>query len=406
MPTINIHCRKCCGAYNQGPSHRTSNGWVTTSVNYVTYDFTTDSPNIVLSHDEIRILNAFLEPLKDEKDYDSDMPEWHEEEVIAIESLVKDLNSCQSLNVYVESPKTLDYSIKEVLRKNESEIAILRGIVWRLNEKKKKEILEIHKDYCNTLLKNIDGTLVELLNKRQIPDNTVIPKTSLFPADVLLYNNNFKEFIELIIRSKVKYEDLSCYIKVRTDNRIYSAITMSNVCSYLDILNCSIPGYNAEESQLIKQLIRDIEIRDRGYLSNVAKNIASLAFDTGGAEAYEEIIRRSEFFRNNKNALEGIITLGYVLEKEYLDARIWNLTCMLDDSRKLDIAEVRLLKRLVQEPEIIDDYVEFWSQFEDSSRLPSSASIIEKIDKRISDFENAPDVEKQNYLETLSRFID
>ena len=361
---IKLHAKKCCGSYNDDRSHRTSNGWVKTSHEYTNYYFTTDCDNFVISFKERTILSKYIEQFKDEESYDTDMPEWHEETIIPIEELVSDLNSCQLNNTYTAAKEPQKYFIKDVLAKVPKDLSDATLLFNTASREKYRKINEAQNEFCSSLLYGLEPYVKQLVETKQIDPASPFLKTNIRPADYLLFNNDLFGLIRFIITNKVEYDDLHKYFRVLFPAKLYSCLTSGEDITYLDIINKRIKGFETKDASYVSDLVRTLEIRDANLIGNAVTDIVSIALIQNGFEIYGELKARSEIIKNNYNQrIRLMLSLAALLDGDFDDVDHYQLKGLLTDKLIIGVPEKRLLKRISENPSVIEEFISYEKEF-------------------------------------------
>lgn len=220
------------------------------------------------------------------------------------------------------------------------------------------------------MLKQIHPEVVSLLQGNQLDMRTAVSTTNLYPADILLYNNNAAELIESIIKYKITNDNIASYFSISHftafHNLVYKTIILSSPSIYFEILGKNIPTLTVEENIILYDFIQSFE--KKGLLLDAMREYVSMILLYYGLDKYKELIIKSKIYLDNqrffnhdliffsmiKNQWETISNQNYrevaLLLRSVVSGGWFHSPSTMND--------IRWLEKLINTPDVFDKMLE------------------------------------------------
>lgn len=204
--------------------HRSSNGWVTSWVDYTNYRFTVSTKEILISLDACNIINEFRSKYKDSSEDDHDWGVYIEDSsyrnTIDISSLIQSLNKNQSYYGFQQSDTPQEFDVSELISYSKKDYYEAVNVITKTDKELTAKIKSIRDEYEILTLKHIYPYLRNLVNNGQV--NLQIPFANLdyYPLDIICLNGDIELLIKIIIGQKE--------LKYKCINEIYTFLMTSN----------------------------------------------------------------------------------------------------------------------------------------------------------------------------------
>lgn len=233
--------------------HRSSNGWVTSWIDYTNYCMTSNSKEILLSIKACKIVKDFISKYENKSEKDQDWGVYIEESScsnnIDITPLIQKLNDVQKEYEFRKSNCQQEFNISDLLSFSEKEYSSVVNLINDTERELKNKIEHLKKDYENIKLKRIYPHFYNLVINHQIDFHCHFADTPYYPLDIIALNKD----IDLLLKSICKFTEL----KFEYINDIYTLLMISKL-SYVntDTLNQEFSMCDREK---ITKFIRELE---------------------------------------------------------------------------------------------------------------------------------------------------
>ena len=148
--------------------HRSSNGWVTSWIDYTNYCMTSNSKEILLSIKACKIVKDFISKYENKSEKDQDWGVYIEESScsnnIDITPLIQKLNDVQKEYEFRKSNCQQEFNISDLLSFSEKEYSSVVNLINDTERELKNKIEHLKKDYENIKLKRIYPHFYNLAN--------------------------------------------------------------------------------------------------------------------------------------------------------------------------------------------------------------------------------------------------
>ena len=240
-PVIYLNFSVSTGTHVTG-GHRSSNGWVTSWVDYTNYCMTVSIKEILISLDACNLINEFKSKYKD-----TSIDDHMYRNSIDISSLIQSLNECQSHYEFRQSTTPQEFEVSELISFSKKDYNDAVNIISKIDKELTAKIKSIREEYEDITLRRLYPYLRNLVNNGQV--NFQIPFANLdyYPLDIICLNRDIELMIKIIIEeSELKYKCI---------NEIYTSLMTSNF-SYL---TGSLSEEHHTKKEKVHNFIKDLE---------------------------------------------------------------------------------------------------------------------------------------------------
>lgn len=250
MSVIYLNFIVSSGTHKTG-GHRSSNGWVTSWVDYTTYNMTVSSKDAYLSLEACKIIKQFRAKYSDKEEKDQNWGVYIDDTSysnnIDISSLVQSLNDIQETYEFKSSEDSQAFNVAELLSFAEKEYNSVVSIIDATGRELKDRVERLKNEYESIKLKRVYPHLRNLVIKGQIVFQEYIG--NYYPLDIICLNGD----IGLLIQSIIKYPEA----KYERINEIYTLL-MTSGFSYVE-KNVECVSLAGTDKDTISRFIRELE---------------------------------------------------------------------------------------------------------------------------------------------------
>jgi hypothetical protein len=257
METIFLNF-KCNTGTIKKTGHRSSNGWVTSWVDYTTYTLTVSTENSKLPLNCCTIIENFLSNYSDKYEEDQDWGVYISDEdcetILSISELIELLNATQKIFSFQESTAPQPYKIDSLLSFAKKEHQNILQVIKDTRNELNNEIIKLKSKYNLIILENLYPHLRELITNFQIDFSIPFADIDYYPIDLVAINKDY----DLLIKSIVLYNP-----PYKAVNEIYTVLTTGKY-SYFDIISRNVTQLSAHENIVLSNYIKKME-QEYGY---------------------------------------------------------------------------------------------------------------------------------------------
>lgn len=209
--------------------HRSSNGWVTSWVDYTNYIFTVSTKDVLITLDACKIINDFRSKYKDKSEEDHDWGVYIEDSsyrsTINISSLIQSLNENQSYYEFQQTDMPQEFKVSELISFSKKDYDEAVNIITKTEKELSAKIKSLREEYEDLTLRRLYPYLRNLINNGQVNFQTPFANLDYYPLDIICLNRDIELMIKIIIEEREF--DYKCI------NEIYTSLMTSNF-SYLN----------------------------------------------------------------------------------------------------------------------------------------------------------------------------
>ena len=249
---------KCNTGTIKKSGHRSSNGWVTSWVDYTTYTLTVSTDNSKLPLNCCSIIESFLSNYSDKYEEDQDWGVYISDEdcetILNISELIELLNATQKIFSFQESTAPQPYKIDSLLSFAKKEHQNILQVIKDTRNELNNEIVKLKSKYNLIILEKLYPHLRELITNFQIDFSIPFADIDYYPIDLVAINKDY----DLLIKSIVLYNP-----PYKAINEIYTVLTTGKY-SYFDIISRNVTQLSAHENIVLSDYIKKME-QEYGY---------------------------------------------------------------------------------------------------------------------------------------------
>lgn len=238
--------------------HRSSNGWVTSWVNYTTYTLTASTEDSKLPLKCCSIIETFLSGYRDEYEENQDWGVYisaeDSETIINISELINLLNEAQKIFLFQESTTAQPYKIDSLLSNSKKEYQNILQIIRSTQHELDNEIKKLKSKYNQITLEKLYPHFRVLIINFQIDFFSLYTEIGYYPVDLIAINSDY----DLLIKSIVLYNP-----PYKAVDEIYTVLTTGKY-SYFDIVAENVTQLSAHDNKVLSNYIKKLE-QENGY---------------------------------------------------------------------------------------------------------------------------------------------
>ena len=302
--------------------HRSSNGWVTSWVDYTTYTLTASTEDSKLPLKCCSIIETFLSGYRNKNEEDQDWGVYISEEncetIISISELINLLNDAQKIFLFQESTTAQPYKIDSLLSNSKKEYQNTLQIIRSTQHELENEIKKLKSKYNQITLEKLYPHFRELIINFQIDFFSLYNEIGYYPVDLIAINSDY----DLLIKSIVLYNP-----PYKAVNEIYTVLTTGKY-SYFDIVAENVTQLSAHDNKVLSNYIKKLE-QENGY-AHFGKNsygneqyfspkilpgmtnLVTLYLLNGEFEKYEQLMKNPIYSRQKNGYFDSMLKFAYL----------------------------------------------------------------------------------------------
>ena len=302
--------------------HRSSNGWVTSWVDYTTYTLTASTEDSKLPLKCCSIIETFLSGYRNKNEEDQDwgvyISEENSETIISISELINLLNDAQKIFLFQESTTAQPYKIDSLLSNSKKEYQNTLQIIRSTQHELENEIKKLKSKYNQITLEKLYPHFRELIINFQIDFFSLYNEFGYYPVDLIAINSDY----DLLIKSIALYNP-----PYKAVNEIYTVLTTGKY-SYFDIVAENVTQLSAHDNKVLSNYIKKLE-QENGY-AHFGKNsygneqyfspkilpgmtnLVTLYLLNGEFEKYEQLMKNPIYSRQKNGYFDSMLKFAYL----------------------------------------------------------------------------------------------
>lgn len=302
--------------------HRSSNGWVTSWVDYTTYTLTASTEDSKLPLKCCSIIETFLSGYRNKNEEDQDWGVYISEEncetIISISELINLLNDAQKIFLFQESTTAQPYKIDSLLSNSKKEYQNTLQIIRSTQHELENEIKKLKSKYNQITLEKLYPHFRELIINFQIDFFSLYNEIGYYPVDLIAINSDY----DLLIKSIVLYNP-----PYKAVNEIYTVLTTGKY-SYFDIVAENVTQLSAHDNKVLSNYIKKLE-QENGYghfgrnsygneqyfspkILPGMTNLVTLYLLNGEFEKYEQLMKNPIYSRQKNGYFDSMLKFAYL----------------------------------------------------------------------------------------------
>ena len=362
METIYLNFKRYSGTRVTG-GHRSSNGWVTSWVNYTTHVLTVSTGDARLPLESCSIIEDFLSRYPDSSEDDRDWGVYIEdvcnEETLDTSGLCKCLNDSQGLYLFKEEKTEQPYKMSALMENSRKEHEAALSAISATRKELDKKITRIRSEYEGIMVRRMYPHLRNLIDNRQIDFRSQYAGLDYYPLDLIAMNKDYDLLIECILRYNTPCSKI---------NEVYTLLTTGKY-SYFDIKARSVSQLKPEENNRLSHFVYEMEHKYGGSYSGVNSygieqsfppkllpgmtNLVTHFLLNSEYEKYEKLVN-SYRFSNYKYSFDYLLKFAYVADSRWDKVSVGFMEDVLFGPVFHDRSWVPFLKRILQNKDSIE----------------------------------------------------